>query len=74
MKKQLPLPRLRLILQSCPPEAIGVSVPTMQRRRQHPESLTIEELLKALAYLSAAGKVPANVTRELIEEDFKASW
>lgn len=69
MKKQEPFPHTRLILESVPAEAVGLSPKTLQRRRKFPGKITLEELQKVLRYKSAQGEMPIELLRELIRRD-----
>lgn len=69
MKKQEPFPHTRLILESVPAEAVGLSQKTLQRRRKFPGKITLEELQKVLRYKSAQGEMPIELLRELIRRD-----
>lgn len=69
MKKQEPFPHTRLILESVPAEAVGLSQKTLQRRRKFPGKVTLEELQKVLRYKSAQGEMPIELLRELIRRD-----
>ncbi len=69
MKKQAPFPHTRLILESVPAEAVGLSPKTLQRRRKFPGKITLEELQKIINYKSAQGEMPIDLIRELIRKD-----
>lgn len=69
MKKQEPFPHTRLILESVPAEAVGLSQKTLQRRRKFPGKVTLEELQKVLRHKSAQGEMPIELLRELIRRD-----
>ena len=69
MKKQEPFPHTRLILESVPAEAIGLSQKTLLRRREHPGKVTLEELQKIINYKSSQGEMPIDLIRELIRKD-----
>ena len=72
MKKQAPFPHTRLILDSVPAEAIGLSQKTLLRRRKHPGKVTLEELQKVLRYKTAQGEMPIELLRELIRRDLSS--
>lgn len=71
--KMKPFPFVRMFLASIPAEEgaeiLGISIKTFQRRKQEPESLTIGELKRLMAYMSAKGEAPAELIREFTRKD-----